>query len=131
MSPEQAFGYEVTPASDLYSLGVILYELTTGRLPFEADNALAIITQHIHAPVVPPRAKNEQIPSPLNDLIVSLLSKDPLDRPGSAVEVLTVLEDPQFHEKDKPADQDFSVLERIVRGRIVGRQVEFNEALSL
>ena len=131
MSPEQAFGYEVTPASDLYSLGVILYELTTKKLPFEAEDALAIITQHIHAPVVPPRAKNEQISAPLNDLILSLLSKDPLDRPGSAAEVLTLLDDPQLLERDSLADQEFSVLDRIVRGRIVGRQVEFNEALSL
>jgi len=94
MSPEQAFGYEITPASDLYSLGVMLYELTTKNLPFEAEDALSIITQHIHAPVVPPRAKNDQIPSPLNDLIVYLLNKDPLERPASAAEVLETMEQP-------------------------------------
>lgn len=131
MSPEQAFGYEVAPASDLYSLGVILYELVTGSLPFEAESALAVITQHIHAPVVPPRAKNERIPVPLNDLILSLLGKDPADRPGSAGEVLAILEDPQLLENDSISGQDFSVLDRIVRGRIVGRQAEFDEALTL
>jgi tetratricopeptide (TPR) repeat protein len=131
MSPEQAFGYEVTPASDLYSLGVILYELATGSLPFEAENALAIITQHIHAPVVPPRAKNERIPIPLNDLILALLNKEPQDRPGSAVDVTTLLDDPLLLEREISSEQDFSVLDRIVRGRIVGRQTEYDEALIL
>ena len=131
MSPEQAFGYEVTPASDLYSLGVILYEITTGHLPFEAEDALAIITQHIHAPVVPPRAKDESIPTQLNDLILALLNKDPNDRPKSTAEVLTLLDDPQLLERESIADQDFSVLDRIVRGRMIGRQVEFEEALIL
>jgi len=107
MSPEQAFGYEITPASDLYSLGVMLYELTTKNLPFEAEDALSIITQHIHAPVVPPRAKNDQIPSPLNDLIVYLLNKDPLERPASAAEVLETMEQPDFLEQEKTVEQDF------------------------
>jgi predicted Ser/Thr protein kinase len=131
MSPEQAFGYEVSPASDLYSLGVILYELTTGSLPFEAENALGVITQHIHAPVVPPRAKNEQIPIQLNDLILSLLSKNPGDRPGSAAEVANILKDPRVLEAEGIPAREFSVLDRIVRGRIVGRQEEYEEALNL
>jgi predicted ATPase/predicted Ser/Thr protein kinase len=131
MSPEQAFGYEVSPASDLYSLGVILYELTTGSLPFEAENALGVITQHIHAPVVPPRAKNEQIPIQLNDLILSLLSKNPGDRPGSAAEVANILKDPRVLEAEGTPAREFSVLDRIVRGRIVGRQEEYEEALNL
>jgi tetratricopeptide (TPR) repeat protein/predicted Ser/Thr protein kinase len=131
MSPEQAFGYEITPASDLYSLGVMLYELTTNALPFEAEDALAIITQHIHAPVVPPRAKNDQIPSTLNDLIVRLLNKDPLERPGSAAEVLEIIEQPEFLELEETVEQDFTVLDRIVRGRIIGRQAELEEAKIL
>jgi serine/threonine protein kinase/tetratricopeptide (TPR) repeat protein len=131
MSPEQAFGYEITPASDLYSLGVILYELATKTLPFEADDALAIITQHIHAPVVPPRAKNDQIPSGLNDLIVNLLKKDPLDRPSSAAEILEILAQPDFLDLEKIVEQDFTVLDRIVRGRIIGRQAELEESKIL
>ncbi len=131
MSPEQAFGYEVTPASDLYSLGVMLYELTTRQLPFEAEDALAVITQHIHAPVIPPRAKNEEIPSQLNDLIISLLSKDPLNRPASAAEILSILDQPDFLNQESPIEQDFTVLDRIVRGRLIGRQAELEEAQLL
>ena len=131
MSPEQAFGREITPQSDLYSLGVILYELTTKRLPFEAEDALAVITQHIHAPVVPPRAKNEHIPVLLNDLILALLSKEPGDRPKSAKDVLAVLEDTQILAGDDSSVRELAVLDRIVRGRIVGRETEFQEARSL
>ena len=131
MSPEQAFGYEITPASDLYSLGVMLYELTTGSLPFEADDALAVITQHIHAPVVPPIARDEEIPGSLNDLIVSLLNKAPDDRPASAADVLAVLEDRSLFETDQSRAKDLSVLDRIVRGRILGRETEFAEVRAL
>jgi len=131
MSPEQAFGYEVTPASDLYSLGVMLYEMVTGNLPFEADDALGVITQHIHAPVVPPIAKAEDLPGPLNDLIVSLLSKEPDERPASAADVLAVLEDPSLFESAGSLDKELSVLDRIVRGRILGREGEFAEVRSL
>jgi tetratricopeptide (TPR) repeat protein/predicted Ser/Thr protein kinase len=131
MPPEQAFGYEVTPQSDLYSLGVILYELTTQQLPFEADDALAVITQHIHAPVVPPRAKNEQIPIPLNDLILSLLGKEPNERPKSAAEVSSLLDDTWLRQADETSIQELYVLDRIVRGRFVGRQREFAEARTI
>ena len=56
MAPEQALGQTVDGRADLYALGVVLYELTTGRLPFTGHDALEVVSQHVHAPVVPPRA---------------------------------------------------------------------------
>ncbi len=91
LAPEQALGQAVDGRADLYALGVMLYELTTGRLPFEADDPLAVISQHLHAPVVPPRTYNSEIPDALDALIVRLLSKQPHDRPGSAREVMEAL----------------------------------------
>ena len=79
----------------------------------------------------PPIAKNEQIPMRLNDLILDLLRKEPSDRPGSAKEVLVVLEDPQLLLEGDTPGSDLAVLDRIVRGRIVGRQAEFAEARIL
>ena len=96
IAPEQALGKEIDARADLYSLGVVLYELVCGRLPFEADDPLAVITQHLHAPLVPPRAVKDDLPEGLNELIVRLLGKDVDDRPGSAsVRLLLWLEHPR------------------------------------
>jgi len=81
LAPEMAQGRGFDGRADLYALGVMLYELTTGELPFQAENAIAVISQHLNSPVVPPRAKNESIPHGLNSLILCLLSKSPEDRP--------------------------------------------------
>jgi len=80
-------GQETSPQTDLYALGVMLYELTAGQLPYRAENPLTIIAQHINAPIVPPRERNPEISYELNELIVQLMSKEPSDRPGSAYEV--------------------------------------------
>jgi predicted ATPase/DNA-binding SARP family transcriptional activator len=131
LAPELALGRDFDGRADLYALGVMLYELTTGRLPFMADDPVAVISQHLHAPVVPPRAKNDQIPPPLDALIVRLLSKDPADRPASAAEVLALLEQPGLLDTDAVPAEELSVLERIERGRMVGRERELQEARGL
>jgi len=92
LAPEQAMGQAVDVRTDLYSLGVMLYKLFTGEYPFTGEDPLAIISQHIHAPVKPPRDHNEEISPDLDELIISLLSKTPQERPESATEVLDVLE---------------------------------------
>jgi DNA-binding SARP family transcriptional activator len=131
LAPELALGRDFDGRADLYALGVMLYELTTGRLPFMADDPVAVISQHLHAPVVPPRAKNDQIPPALDALIVRLLSKDPADRPASASEVLRMLEQPSFLDQEAVPAEELSVLERIERGRMVGRERELQEARAL
>jgi ABC-type oligopeptide transport system substrate-binding subunit/DNA-binding SARP family transcriptional activator len=131
LAPELALGQDFDGRADLYALGVMLYELTTGLLPFTADDPVAVITQHLHAPIVPPRARNAEIPPTLDDLIVRLLSKDPQDRPSSATEVLQILDSPDILDREAAPDEEPAVLKRIGRGRLVGRERELQEARVL
>jgi predicted ATPase len=87
LAPEQALGREIDHRADLYALGVMLYELTTGQVPFSGEDPLTVIAQHMHSPVVPPTTHNATIPAALDSLIVQLLSKRPEARPSSAAEV--------------------------------------------
>lgn len=93
MAPEQALGEETSPQTDLYALGVILYELTTGVLPFVGDNPLSVISQHINSPVVPPSTLKPELSPEMEQLIISLMKKNPDDRLSSAREVMRQLQD--------------------------------------
>jgi ABC-type oligopeptide transport system substrate-binding subunit/predicted Ser/Thr protein kinase len=131
LSPEQALGQPVDGRADLYSLGVMLYELTAGRLPFVADDPLAIISQHLHAPPVPPSTYNEQIPPLLEALILSLMGKVPEDRPASAADVIRTLQQVVGPSAKAEPSEGQSLLDRVVRGRLVGRAQELSEARML
>ena len=93
IAPELAMGSEIDPLSDLYSLGVVVYEMVVGRPPFQAEHAVALIGHHLNTPPVPPCELNPQCPDGLDDLVLRLLAKEPADRPQSAIEVLQDLEE--------------------------------------
>ncbi len=91
MAPELAKGIGIDPRADLYSLGVLLYELCTGRPPFSDRDPMALIMKQIEAAPTPPRTYNAQIPRDLEKLILKLLAKDASARCQSADEVLSIL----------------------------------------
>ncbi len=87
LSPEQAAGRPAGPASDLYSLGCVLFALLTGEPPFAGEHPVAVVHQHLTA--VPPsaRARRPEVPPQVDALVTALLAKDPADRPADAATV--------------------------------------------
>jgi CheY-like chemotaxis protein len=87
MAPEQLLAEQVDAKSDLYSVGVILYECLTGRPPFEAKSPISLIAKVLHETAAPPKALKPDIPHHLSDLVMQLLSKQPAERVASAKEL--------------------------------------------
>ena len=132
MAPEQALGQTIDGRADLYALGVLLYELTTGRVPFHGDDPLTIVSQHVHAPVVPPRVLRSDIPPALETIIVRLLAKDPAQRFSSAAETRAALiESLKTESVPTEGAPVVAILDALSRGRLIGRSAELAEAREL
>ena len=93
ISPEQAKGKIVDLKSDLYSLGAVMYEMATGKVPFDADNSVGIAVMHIQDDPIPPREINPNLSKHLNYIIMKLLKKDPTERFQNATELIEALDD--------------------------------------
>jgi serine/threonine-protein kinase len=91
MSPEQARGGELDERSDVYALGVLMFELFTGGLPFTAANEADLLRQHLSEQAPDPRKVRGSLPNSLAELILSCLAKSRLERPATAAELERLL----------------------------------------
>jgi serine/threonine-protein kinase len=91
MPPEQAQGRPADFRSDLYSLGAVLFEAFTGKLPFGGDTAMAVVMAHIQSPPPKPRSLNPKLPAELEAAILRCLEKDPARRWQTADQLLEAL----------------------------------------
>jgi serine/threonine-protein kinase len=105
LSPEQAQGHAVTPQSDLYSIGICLYEMLTGRLPFDGDSAVTIALKQVNEAPLPPSAFNGAVTPELEGVVLHALEKDPMHRFADADEFIVALERARGHILEGSPDQ--------------------------
>ncbi|MDK0617635.1 Stk1 family PASTA domain-containing Ser/Thr kinase [Clostridium perfringens] len=109
-SPEQAKGTYTDYRTDLYSLGIVLYEMVTGVVPFNGDSPVTVAVKHIQEKAIPPKNINQNIPNSLNDLIMKAMEKDPVNRYQTAKEIIGDLEkikkDPNVTISSKSAEDE-------------------------
>jgi len=91
MAPEQACGQPVSPRTDLYAVGILLFEMLTGRLPFQGESPMHVAIQQVHSKPPAPSSLVEGLPPELDDLVLRLLAKEPGNRPASGEEVVEEL----------------------------------------
>ncbi len=100
ISPEQAQSNRVDAHSDQYSLGIVLFQLATGQMPFDDENPMALILKHLNQPLPSPRSLNPEVPEGLERVILKATAKDPADRFGSVAEMTEAMDRALLHARD-------------------------------
>ena len=118
MSPEQVRGQQAGPASDIFSLGIVMYEFATGRHPFSGESALLALHAIVSDPVTEPRTWNQRIPDQLARLMLAMLDKEPCQRPAAAAVAAAL------SAIGNPAGSGEIVIPSLVRRKTVGREAE-------
>jgi serine/threonine protein kinase len=132
ISPEQAQANPVDQRSDIYSLGIILYEMVTGSVPFVAETPLAVLFKHISDPLPPPSLVKSDVPASIEQVILKALAKDPKDRFATAGEFVTAWKRAlEESEKLQPATEAMTVpLARTIPGAQPPRPAPASKAAS-
>jgi Serine/threonine protein kinase len=118
-SPEQAKGSFVDCRTDIYSLGIVIYEMVTGRVPYDAESPVSVALKHIQEPVLPPKELNGNIPESLNKLILKAVEKEPIKRYQNVKDMLVDLKKienkQEFNIRTNSLDNDMTrVMDAIV-----------------
>ena len=119
ISPEQAQGKDLTAASDIYSLGIVLYEATTGQLPFDGPDAVSVALKQVNDLPVPPREINPDIDPGLEAIIMKAMAKNPAERFATANDMRLVLTD-YLAGRPVALGNGFTSAETVVMGGIAG-----------
>jgi eukaryotic-like serine/threonine-protein kinase len=119
LSPEQAQGHPVSEPSDLYSVAVVLYELVTGKVPFDGESAVSIALKHVSEAPVPPSRLNPAVPQALEQVVMWALNKNAGDRPADADEFIEALKHAREIMHAPPTEQT-AMMRAVVPAAMVG-----------
>lgn len=127
-SPEQARGSFVDCRTDIYSLGIVIYEMCTGRVPYDADSPVSVALKHIQEPVVPPNQLNENIPDNLNNLILKAVEKEPIKRYQTIKDMLADLRKIEKNQEVNISTNDFDEdMTRVMDAVVVDDKDKYNK----